>query len=79
MHCVYKMSVTTQQNEEGKSYIGYGIEAWVGSGTEQDLLLRVPDVFLDRCRAEQFIALCNTQEVDSVHLFEVIDNALAEG
>ena len=75
MHCVYKMIVTKEQDEQGRCYIGYGIEA---SGTERQLLQRVPDLFMDRDRGEQFVNLCNIEEVDIIHLFEVIDNALAE-
>ena len=78
MSCVYKMIVTMEKDEEGKPYVGYGIEVWTDSGTERQLLLRVPNLFFDRDRGERLVNLCNTEQVDPIHLFEVIDNALAE-
>ena len=76
MCCVYKMTVTNERDEEGKEYVGYGIEAWMISGTEQRMVQRVPDIFLERDRARRFVDLCNDECVELVHLFDVIDNVL---
>ena len=78
MYCVYKMIVTKEQDEQGRHYSGYGIEAWTDSDTEPQLLQRIPDLFLDRNRGEQFVELCNSEEVELIHLLEVIDNILSE-
>lgn len=72
------MIVTEEKDEQGNAYTGYGIEAWIGSGTEQQRLHRVPDLFVSRHRCELFVQMCNDEEVASFHLLEVIDNVLAE-
>lgn len=78
MDCVYVMIVTEETDEQGNAYTGYGIEAWFGSGTERLRLHRVPDLFVSRSRCEQFVQMCNEEEVAHFHLLEVIDNILAE-
>lgn len=76
--CVYEMIITEETNEQGNTYTGYGIEAWDSSGAEQRRLHRVPDLFVSRSRCEQFVQMCNEEEVAPFHLLEVIDNILAE-
>ncbi len=78
MDCQYEMIETEEKDEQGHAYIGYGIEAWSVSGTEQALLYRVSDLFICRERCEAFVRMCNEEEVASFHLLEVIDNILAE-
>lgn len=78
MDCTYEMIETEEQDEQGNAYIGYGIEAWSGSGTERVRLHRVPDLFVSRDRCAAFVRLCNEEEVASFHLPEIIDNILAE-
>ena len=78
MDCTYEMIETEEQDEQGHAYIGYGIEAWNGSGTERVRLHRVPDLFVSRDRCKAFVRMCNEEEVASFHLLEVIDNILAE-
>lgn len=76
--CVYEMIQTEETDEQGNAYTGYGIEAWIGSGTERVRLHRVPDLFLSLARCEEFVQMCNEEEVAPFHLLEVIDNILAE-
>ena len=76
--CVYKMIITEETNEQGNTYTGYGIEAWDSSGAEQRRLHRVPDLFVSCTRCEQFVQMCNEEEVAPFHLLEVIDNILAK-
>lgn len=78
MKCTYRMIKTEETDAYGRTYVGYGIEAWVGSGAEQQCLHRVPDLFVSRQRCERFVELCNTEELAPFHLPEVIDNLLAE-
>lgn len=78
MKCDYQMIETTEQDALGHAYVGYGIEAWIGSGTERQLLHRVPDLFMSRERCERFVEMCNAEEVAPFHLLEIIDNLLAE-
>lgn len=78
MDCYYIMIITEETDIYGNTYTGYGIEAWSGSGTEQKRLHRVPDLFISRARCEQFVQMCNEEEVAPFHLPEIIDNILAE-
>ena len=78
MKCDYQMIETKEQDALGHAYDGYGIEAWIGSGTERQRLHRVPDLFVSRERCERFVAMCNAEEVAPFHLLEIIDNLLAE-
>ena len=78
MDCTYKLIETKEQTECGHTYTGYGIEAWSGSGTEQIRLHRVPDLFVSREKCQDFVDLCNQEQVASFHLLEVIDNLLAQ-
>ena len=38
----------------------------------------VPDVFLDRCKAKEFIERCNLLELDPIHLDDAIEDILGE-
>lgn len=78
MDCHYEMIVTEEADEQGRAYVGYGIEAWRDCDAERTLLHRVPDLFTSRQRCEAFVRMCNEEEVASFHLPEVIDNLLAE-
>ena len=78
MDCTYEMIVTEETDVWGNTYTGYGIEAWTDTDGERKMLHRVPDLFVSRERCEQFVRLCNEEEVVSIHLMEVVDNILAE-
>ncbi len=77
MDCVYEMIITNETDEQGNAYTGYGIRAWSGSGTGRKCLHTVPDLFVSKERCEDFVDMCNREEVASFHLLEVIDNLLA--
>lgn len=78
MNCQYTMIITEERDEQGRAYTGYGIEAWQESDTGRVRLHRVPDLFDCRRRCEDFVRMCNEEEVASFHLLEVIDNVLAQ-
>ena len=76
MDCIYEMIVTEETDAWGNHYTGYGIEAWTATDGVRIRAHRVPDLFTSRQRCEQFVHMCNTEEVASFHLLEVIDNVL---
>ena len=78
MECTYEMIVTEETDVWGKTYTGYGIEAWTKENGTRKTLHRVPDLFTCRERCLRFVRLCNEEEVAPFHLLEVIDNLLAE-
>lgn len=79
MECKYETIVTDETDAWGRTYVGYGVEAW---STDPDgtrvCLHRIPDLFRSRQRCEQFVQMCNDEEVAPFHLPEIVDNLLAE-
>lgn len=63
-------------DELGTLYIVYGVEVKDSTG---QIVASVPDVFLTHSQIDSFIELCNVEQLDPVHLLEVIDNELAKG
>ena len=78
MDCIYEMIVTEETDVWGNPYTGYGIAARTEDNGVRITLHRVPDLFTSRQRCEQFVHMCNAEQVASFHLLEVIDNVLAE-
>ena len=73
----YTLLETAETDQSGHSYTGYGIALCNPSGTESSSQTSVPDLFLDRQRAEAFVRLCNEEDVEPCHLLDVIQNCLA--
>lgn len=54
-------------------YTSFGILA-----LQNDKLIgHVSDVFEDREKADTFVKLCNESQLDIIHLYDVIDDALS--
>lgn len=70
----YKLRVDHFLSEDNISYVLYGITA-VDVSTMQ-VVESIPDVFLDKHRAEDFIGLCNKLELDICHLYDVIEDEI---
>ena len=63
---------TVIYNEEGKHKV-YGIKAINSAG---ETVRTIPDVFCDKRRAEELVAACNKENVSTVHLDDIIEDAL---
>ena len=72
---IYRMKEGILQDEQGIARKVYGIEAVDEAG---NILFSFPDVFFDYEKAEVFVHLCNEQQVEPVHIHDVISNAIAE-
>lgn len=59
-------------DEENVKHTVYGIEV-----RQNDKLIKsIPNVFLDLKKAESFVVLCNSEELELVHLMDVIEDIL---
>ena len=66
---MYKITQDLVTDENGQTDTAFGIEY-----PEEDLY--IPDVFLDRERAEEFVALCNKLDLSPLHIFDVLEDIL---
>lgn len=66
---MYKVTQDLVTNENDQTYTAFGIEY-----PEEDLY--IPDVFFDRERAEEFVALCNKLDLNPLHIFDVLEDIL---
>ena len=57
-------------------YIAFGIDAFHMTDKMERLIETVPDVFLKREEAEDFVRLCNSSELDIIHLHEIIEDTI---
>ena len=58
------------------NYTSYAISAYEHHNHKQTRIAYISDVFLDESDAEKFIHICNTMELDPVHLADVIEEAI---
>ena len=59
-------------DEENVKHTVYGIEV-----RQNDKLIKaITNVFLDLKKAESFVALCNSEELELIHLMDVIEDIL---
>ena len=70
----YQIKQGIVYDEEMAAHTTWGVLA-SENGTE---VLCVPDIFLDRERAESFVEKCNKSQLSPIHLMDVIEDALAE-
>jgi len=70
----YILRKDTITDEEGNAFTVYGITAIDIFGI---VLKTVPDIFFERGKAEEFIALCNSEKLELCHLFDVCEDQLA--
>jgi hypothetical protein len=70
----YQLKQGLVLDEEMMSHTSWGVSA-SSNGVE---VLCVPDIFLDRERAERFVEKCNKSKLSLIHLMDVIEDALAE-
>jgi len=68
------MSVGSETDTAGNKYTAYGIKVTDESG---NMIADVPDVFTDEEKAEECIRLFNAVELSVIHLYEVLDDILA--
>ena len=75
MYDTYRLKEGSICDEHGIAWPVYGIEAADADGK---ILFCFSDIFFDREKATAFVRMCNEQQVEPVHIQDVISNALAE-
>ena len=71
MQVKYTLRTDTVTDDESHKYIVYGITAL---DKFENVLQTVSDLFFDRQKAEAFIKLCNEEELELIHLQDVIED-----
>lgn len=71
---IYKVVEENLQNCEFGSYIAYGIAVCFKS--TNIILISISDVFLEKEKAEKLVELCNKNNLEPIHLREVVEDAV---
>ncbi len=75
MLCKYCVRKDLLYSETGVPVPVYGIDVLTQTGS---VYCSIPDIFLDKARAEALAARCNAGALDPIHLPDVVQDALAE-
>ena len=59
-------------------FTAYGIGVREKNPCNQTTLQYIPNVFLDRQKAERLVAMCNYLKLDPLHLFDVVEDAVSD-
>lgn len=73
MKTTYILRTDKVTDEEDNNFTVYGITAIDIFGT---VLETVPDIFFDKEKAEEFVALCNSEGLELCHLLSVCEDQL---
>ena len=65
-------------NEEVGSFTAYGIGVCETNPYTRKTLKYISDVFLDQKKAEKIVGLCNRLQLDPIHLFDVVEDAILD-
>ena len=68
----YRMIAERRQDVDVGTYMAYGIALFDGERP----LRYIPDVFLQREKAQELVACCNRLALDPIHLDDVIEDML---
>lgn len=65
-------------SEEAGSFTAYGIGVCENDQCKKKILEYIPNIFLDKQKAEQLVAKCNRLQLDPLHLFNVVEDAVLD-
>ena len=71
---IYKVIKENLQNCEFGNYVAYGIAVCLKS--TNIILISISDVFLEKERAKKLVELCNKNNLELIHLKEVVEDAV---
>ncbi len=72
----YKIFVEVLKDEESMAYTAYGIVVCSVENNEGKEVLRIPDVSADKSKVEELVELCNKEQLEPVHIYDVIEDCL---
>lgn len=73
---VYTIAKEIKNHPELGKYTSYGITVYDCKENIRKQITYIPDVFTDIALAEKVIELCNKEQLDPVHLPELIEDVL---
>lgn len=66
---LYQLRTDNLTNDNGETVSTYGI-------TALKIEESIPNLFNDKCKAEEFIAMCNNEKLELIHLNSVVEDML---
>lgn len=78
MRYVYEVNQEKNSHIDIGTYDSYGINVYVCVNDRNMFLMNVPDLFLDEHKALEFAKLCNEEQLELVHLSDVIEDILSD-
>ena len=75
---MYKYSVFVEmlKNEDSVAYTAYGIVVCSMEDNERKEVLKISDVSSDKSRVEELVDLCNKEQLEPIHIYDVIEDFL---
>lgn len=64
--------------EEAGAFTAYGIGVCENNQCSRKTLRYIPNVFLDQQKAERLAAMCNYLNLDPLHFFDVVEDAVSD-
>lgn len=71
MEAVYTLRKDVIAGEDNRDTIAYGINIFDFSGELSEI---VPGVFEDKAKAKEFITLCNSEKLETIHLRDALSD-----
>ena len=72
MKYTYVVRVDIVHDEDNVAHTVYGIDLF----EDKEIIQSLPDIFFDRQKAKELVALCNTLGLSPVHLLDVAEDAI---
>lgn len=72
MTYTYKIQPGTAYDEDGNTHTVYGIDLFA----DGEILNSLPDIFFNKQKAKELVALCNTLDLSPLHLIDVVEDAI---
>lgn len=73
----YQVKKEILYHTETGFYTTFGIDAVRTISNHTILIHSISDVFLEQADAEEFVQICNDEELSPLHLHDAIENALS--
>ena len=71
----YRLLIETIQDQDGTQHTVYGIQS---VSSDENVVLSISDISFDSQKAKIFVDLCNALELSTLHLYDVVEDFLAE-
>lgn len=75
MQYTYQLRQDMLRDESGIEWVVYGIETLDSVG---NILCSFSDIFFDKKKALSFVCVCNEQDIDPIHIQDLIEDALTQ-